>query len=189
MSAVHESFNGKNAPENRVQEVWTPEWIWDAVKIALGGEIACDPCAASKPEGWRAQLNITKPGAFQGLVQHNGMTGVCLDARGEDWDFPTIYVNPPYNDLRAWLEACCRAAYAGRAVVALVPDRARRKWWCDLTRSGERVMLAPVKFVGHSGTHLENMCLVAWRCVIPDLGKRENERHPVVAPIPYLGAV
>jgi hypothetical protein len=186
-----DSFTGKKKAlggtvgkpqDERQQEVWTPPEIWAVVLEALGGVVHLDPCASSRPEGWRAALNVTRPGVFDGLKQHGPLTGVSLDALAPavDWDADNLYMNPPFNDLRAWLTKAVATAATGRPAIALVPVRPRRVWWCNLTRTGERVYLAGVKFVGFDQAHPENMCLVGWNCTIPPMGALENERIAAV---------
>lgn len=98
----------------------TPHKYVDAVREVLG-EIHLDPCSnqwsivGAKHE-WRLP---------------------DIDGLKPDWDFPTIYVNPPYGSDPArgtkiidWLQKCSEANDEyGSEVIALVPIAANTKHW------------------------------------------------------------
>ena len=91
----------------------TPPKYVDAVRKVFGKAIALDPCSN--------QWSIVQAEIEYRLPEHDGLR--------ESWDYPTIYVNPPYGSdkqrgttIKHWLYKC---AYAhknhGSDVLALVP--------------------------------------------------------------------
>jgi hypothetical protein len=99
----------------------TPHKYVDAVKRMFGGEIALDPCS-NKHSIVGAQTEYRPP---------------FVDGLKASWDFPTIYVNPPYgNDkqygtkIKDWLAKCARANEShGSEVLALVPVATNTSHW------------------------------------------------------------
>ena len=99
----------------------TPKKYVDAVKKVFGGKIYLDPCSN--------EFSIVKAEIEYNLPQKNGLI--------ESWNFPTIYVNPPYgrnpeNDtsIRDWLERCARAQEKhGSEVIALIPVATNTGHW------------------------------------------------------------
>lgn len=98
----------------------TPEKYVRAVREVLG-EIQLDPCSnrwsiVNAKNEWR-------------LPEQDGLR--------QDWDFDTIYVNPPYGSDPArgtriidWLRKCSEAhTDKGSEVIALVPIAANTKHW------------------------------------------------------------
>jgi hypothetical protein len=196
------ALGGTVGGQAREQEAWSPVWVLDAAREALGGRIVLDPCGASAwclPEvckvdkqgrrqvarafvegGWFADVTLTGLGGYAGHSPHGGW---CAEADGlaVDWcQAGAVYVNPPYNVLGDWLAKILEAARAGCKVVALFPARPRRQWWCDATLKcpqAQTVFLSyDVRFQGYAQAHPENMCLVGWNCRIPLLGTRETWR-------------
>ena len=99
----------------------TPPQYVEAVKRVFGGEIELDPCS-NRESVVRAKCEFMLP-ETDGLVQ--------------EWDFPSIYVNPPYGadrargtTIRDWLAKCSfsRTEY-GAQVIALVPVATNTSHW------------------------------------------------------------
>lgn len=99
----------------------TPQKYVDAVKIVFGGRISLDPCSN--------QWSIVAAETEYSLPEHNGLK--------ESWDFPTIYVNPPYGadkeretTIKHWLYKCAHAhKHYGSEVLALVPVATNTSHW------------------------------------------------------------
>lgn len=107
-----------------ISQTWcTPPKYVHAVRKAFGGVIALDPC--SNPHSIvRAEIEYQLP-------ERDGLR--------DTWEYPTIYVNPPYGadrqrgtTIKDWLRRC---AYAheeyGSEVLALVPVATNTKHWKD----------------------------------------------------------
>ena len=103
------------------QDWGTPQKYVNAVKKVLGGEISLDPCSS--------KYSIVKARVEYMLPAHNGLR--------ESWDYPTIYVNPPYGinkkngtTIRHWLAKCAEAHKKyGSELLALVPVATNTGHW------------------------------------------------------------
>lgn len=75
--------------ESESDERATPLWLIQLLHSALGGLFDLDPCSGAEPEHAPiASTRFTK--------QINGLQ--------QSWaGYDTVYVNPPYSDLRSWL--------------------------------------------------------------------------------------
>ena len=99
----------------------TPKKYVDAIRNLFGGAIALDPCSN--------QWSIVEADTEYVLPAHDGLR--------ESWDFPTVYVNPPYGadrergtTIRHWLARCADAhEQYGAEVVALVPVATNTGHW------------------------------------------------------------
>jgi hypothetical protein len=99
----------------------TPHKYVEAVKEVFGGSIALDPC--SNP------YSIVRADTEYVLPRHDGLR--------ESWNFPTIYVNPPYGidhlrgtNINAWLRRCENAHRVhGSEIIALVPVATNTGHW------------------------------------------------------------
>lgn len=113
---------GRTVNSKNVNWCTPPKYV-EAVKKVFGGEIALDPCSNQ----WSivaAKVNFMLP-------QQDGLS--------EEWNFASIYVNPPYGadrerktTIKHWLYKC---AYAHKEyyaeVLALVPVAANTRHWKD----------------------------------------------------------
>ena len=92
-----------------------------AIRAFFGGSIALDPCS-NRFSIIGATVEYSLPSA-DGLV--------------ESWDYPTIFVNPPYGrdrerctTIRDWLRRCADSnARHGAGVLALVPVATNTRHW------------------------------------------------------------
>ena len=99
----------------------TPPQYVDAVKRVFGGEIDLDPCS--------------NPDSVVGAVREFRLPDE--DGLAQEWNFRTIYVNPPYGadrsrgtTIRDWLAKCAatRKNY-GAQIIALVPVATNTSHW------------------------------------------------------------
>ena len=99
----------------------TPEKYVDAVRRVFGGTIHLDPCS----NRWSV---------VDAYVEY------CLPTKDgllASWDYPTIYVNPPYGadkrrrtTIKHWLRRCADARKKhGSSVIALVPVATNTSHW------------------------------------------------------------
>ncbi len=107
---------------NTLSQAWgTPPKYVDAVKRFFGGTIALDPCSNASSVV-NAQTEYTLP---------------YTDGLKESWDFPTIYVNPPYGlnrergtRIKDWLYRCAVAHKTyGSEILALIPVATNTGHW------------------------------------------------------------
>jgi len=93
----------------------------NAVKKVLGGTISLDPCS-NVCSVVNAETNFILP-------EHDGLK--------ESWDYPSIYVNPPYGydkingtSIKQWLYKCAHAnKYYNSEVLALIPVATNTGHW------------------------------------------------------------
>ena len=107
---------------NSINKDWgTPKKYVDAVKQFFGGQIDLDPCS-SKHSIVGARVEYMLP-------DHDGLK--------ESWNYPTIYVNPPYGidrergtSIKDWLARCVQAHEEhGSEVIALIPVATNTGHW------------------------------------------------------------
>ncbi len=99
----------------------TPKKYVDAVKKVFGGSIHLDPASN--------EYSIVKAIVEYSLPHKDGLK--------ESWNYPTIYLNPPYGldkergtSIKQWLERCAKAhEIHGSEVIALVPVATNTGHW------------------------------------------------------------
>lgn len=99
----------------------TPAKYVDAVKKVFGGVISLDPCSN--------EWSIVNAETEYRLPDQDGLR--------ESWDYPTIYVNPPYGSdkerrttIKHWFYKCAYAhKHHGAEVLALVPVATNTRHW------------------------------------------------------------
>jgi hypothetical protein len=111
----------RTAAKKPKQSWGTPQNYADAI-TAFFGEIALDPCS-DRFAVIRARVEYHLP--TDGLV--------------ESWDYPTIFVNPPFGrdrergtTIRNWMRRCAEAHKVyGSEVIALIPVATNTRHWKD----------------------------------------------------------
>ena len=107
---------------NTLSQEWgTPAKYVEAVKRVLGGGIDLDPCSN--------EFSIVGATEEYSLPQHDGLK--------ESWDYPRIFVNPPYGidkergtSIKHWLYRCANARRNHESeVVSLVPVATNTGHW------------------------------------------------------------
>ena len=99
----------------------TPPKYVQAVKEVFGEKIDLDPCSS--------EYSIVEAETEYRLPEHDGLK--------ESWDYPTIYVNPPYGidkergtSIKHWLRRCAEAHEVyGAEVIALIPVATNTGHW------------------------------------------------------------
>lgn len=111
---------GRTVNSQSVNWCTPPKYI-DAVRAVFNNKIALDPCSN--------EWSIVNAETEYRLPDQDGLR--------ESWDFPTIYVNPPYGSdkdrrttIKHWLYKCAYAhKYYGSEVLALVPVATNTRHW------------------------------------------------------------
>lgn len=107
---------------NSISQEWgTPEKYVSAVRNFFGGHISLDPCSND--------YSIVHADTEYKLPLSDGLN--------ESWNFPTIYVNPPYGidkkrgtSIKKWLSKCAMAhKHYKSEVLALVPVATNTGHW------------------------------------------------------------
>lgn len=96
--------------QQRVQEVKTPQYILNALKQEFDLS-SFDPCPCPRPRG------------FNGLSADWAHLSAPQGA---------VYLNPPYDDIPAWLQKAHHEIQKGLTVVALLPARTHTKWFHEM---------------------------------------------------------
>lgn len=99
----------------------TPRKYVDAVTRMLGDPVALDPCSD--------EYSIVPARSTYMLPGSDGLS--------ESWDYPTVFVNPPYGadrergtTIKDWLRRCAQAHLEHQSeVLALVPVAANTRHW------------------------------------------------------------
>lgn len=107
---------------NSKSQSWgTPKKYVDAVRNFFGGDIALDPCSN--------EYSIVDALTEYRLPENDGLR--------ESWDYPTIYVNPPYGadrergtTIKNWLAKCALTHEKHNSeILALVPVATNTGHW------------------------------------------------------------
>lgn len=113
---------GRTVNSQSVNWCTPPKYI-NAVRKVFGGSIALDPCSN--------EWSIVKAETEYRLPEKDGLR--------ESWDYPTIYVNPPYGadklrqtTIKNWLYMCAHShKFYESNVLALVPVATNTRHWKD----------------------------------------------------------
>lgn len=94
--------------DDDAQTQFTPAYVLEPVRVALGGRIDLDPCTTGgNPCEADRFLTVEEDGLRCSWAPRPGLS---------------IYVNPPYGRAREpWVEKCVDAGRAGAGVVLLIP--------------------------------------------------------------------
>lgn len=111
---------GRNI-NSKSQDWGTPPQYVHAVKEVFDGKISLDPCSS--------EYSIVNAEVEYLLPQNDGLK--------DSWDYPTIYVNPPYGisktnntTIKHWLSRCATAHKKHNSeVLALVPVATNTGHW------------------------------------------------------------
>ncbi len=107
---------------NSQSQSWgTPQKYITAIKHFFGGNIALDPCSN--------EFSIVNAETEFMLPEHDGLR--------EDWNYPTIYMNPPYGadrkrgtTIKNWLNKCLIThKNYNSEILALVPVATNTAHW------------------------------------------------------------
>lgn len=109
---------------NTLSQDWgTPDKYVKAIREFFGGQIDLDPCSNKH--------SIVNAKREYRLPKDDGLR--------DSWDFPTIYINPPYGidkergtSIKNWLRRCAQANKEHKSeVLALVPVATNTRHWKD----------------------------------------------------------
>jgi site-specific DNA-methyltransferase (adenine-specific) len=122
------SEQAENIHFSQDSDEWaTPQWLFNALNKEFG--FTLDPCCV--------RSNAKCDHYF--TMQENGLL--------RDWGTETVFMNPPYSDVAAWMRKAYGAAQEGATVVCLIPSRTDTAWWHDYVMKGEiRLLRGRLKF-------------------------------------------
>lgn len=112
---------GRNNVESLSQHWCTPPKYVEAVRQVFAGSVALDPCSNKH--------SIVGADVEYSLPENDGLAAT--------WNYPTIFVNPPYGSdrergttIRHWLRKCAEAHLEHHSeVLALVPVATNTRHW------------------------------------------------------------
>lgn len=55
------------------------------------------------------------------------------------WCGNSIFVNPPYSDIKHWVESAYKNSKLGKTVVMLIPSRTDTRWWHDYVMKAKEI--------------------------------------------------
>jgi hypothetical protein len=118
--ATKTDFAGRSV-HSQSQTWCTPPKYVNAVRLMFDGKISLDPCSNDE--------SIVDADVKYVLPEKDGLK--------ESWNFPTIYVNPPYGadyergtSIKDWIGRCCLANSAHSSeVLALIPVATNTVHW------------------------------------------------------------
>lgn len=176
------ALSGMVGGQAREQTVLTPDWLLDAIRAVA--PIGLDPCTT--PENPCCAQTFC---SVEGASGRSQPSDVAMGFTGSDglqipWGWPIqraalgscVYVNPPYSDLKDWLQKCSAEANCGLGIYLLCPVRPQRRWFNEYTKGYTVVSLAPFPFKGHKSAFPAPLCLVCYNLPVPNLGKYETGR-------------
>ncbi|MCA1841478.1 MAG: phage N-6-adenine-methyltransferase [Actinobacteria bacterium] len=138
----------KQKPGRSVQSVQTPPDFMDAMKRHLGiRQFAID--LAASHDNSQAGLCFTEED--NSLIQEWPKVGWC-------------WLNPPYADIRPWVEKASYAAMEGTKIAMLVPASVGSNWWDTFVHDIAYVScLSPrLTFVGHKNPYPKDLALLLY---------------------------
>ena len=96
---------------------------------------------------------------FDPCPLHSGLEGI-----GAAWGHSN-FVNPPYSDIKIWVEECHRHWKLGDTVVMLIPSRTDTRWWHDYVMKATeiRFIKGRLKFGGAKNSAPFPSCIVIFK--------------------------
>lgn len=126
MSAAHRFDNAKRRrPEDHPNQVQlTPDYLLDPLRALMGG-IDLDPCTEpDNPVG-------------AAMFYHLPMDGCALS-----WNARTVFVNPPYGEVRKrWVDRCIAEAKQGTQIALLIPAATETQVFQQALMAAETVLI------------------------------------------------
>lgn len=112
---------GRHSAYSLSQHWCTPSEYVNAIRTFFNGSVSLDPCSN--------EYSIVKATTEYSLPETDGLV--------ESWNYPTIFVNPPYGKdrqrgttIRNWLQKCSEANSSYNSeVLALVPVATNTRHW------------------------------------------------------------
>lgn len=121
---------GQSTLFSRATDEWgTPLMFFNQLNDEFG--FTLDPCAT--PENRKCEKFFTK--------EEDGLT--------KDWAGEKVFVNPPYSDIKRWVEKCYQESdKPNTKVVMLIPSRTDTRWFHDFIykKSEVRFVKGRLKF-------------------------------------------
>jgi hypothetical protein len=143
----HNGILNRLKGQNKEQSIGTPAWFLELVYALLGNPVDLDPCDDGQRRV-RARHHCVWP--------HE-------DGRLHSWAGKTVFFNPPFEDLGAFLrKAFLSWWFQGSESLGLFPIRSHRKYW-KYARTASRICSLPsFAFHGHNQQAPFPLCIAYW---------------------------
>ena len=88
------------------------------------------------------------------------------------WEANSVFVNPPYSNIKLWAEACYHNSEVGTTVVMLIPSRTDTRWWHDYVMKATeiRFIKGRLKFDDQENPAPFPSCIAVFEAVIREEG-------------------
>lgn len=164
------------APRDRTQTEQVVGTPWEFIQAveSYRGELYCDVACNSK--NCKAPAYIADPRSFDPaipLTNAEGKTRMGLDGLTCPWPTPRPaqwnWMNPPFNDIPAWIEAIHRNR---TRTLVLVPASVGTVWYANLVQGQAAVdFLSPrITFEGSTTPYPKDLMLLAFDFGLLDMG-------------------
>ncbi len=121
------------------------------------------PCLTSKSDEWTTPEYVWKflqhiVGRFDFDAAATKANSICknftTDALNDKWNGQTIWLNPPYSQIKNFIREAYKQSCLGKTVVCLVPARTDTGWWHDYALKADQVIYlrGRLKFGGHQNS-------------------------------------
>jgi phage N-6-adenine-methyltransferase len=138
----------RQQPGTSKQDVRTPKNFLAAVKLRLGIDAFAVDLAASQSNTVAKQFYSERSNA---LIQPWVFDG---------WN----WLNPPFGDIRPWVQKACEESRLGAHTAMLVPAGVGANWWRDWVHGKARILLlnGRITFVGHKQAYPKDCALLIY---------------------------
>jgi len=156
--AVRSFFGARPGGQERPQDINTPESIIDSILQVWPEGIALDPCSNVHSIVLAEHRVIGRYNVFldEWITCHDPALDLPVNTPMGEGGGLTVYwpnytyVNPPYRDLKKWIDRGVR----GAEHLLLIPVRTLRTWWCETARRTAAIgLLKPVIFDGYDQSY------------------------------------
>ena len=147
------NLNNTTTPESEQDCAQTPWWFIESLESFTRLEIDLDVCCAA---------STAKADKFYSL--DNGNDGLLSDWKGIN------YCNPPYSDIKPWIEKATKESKSGSTTLMLIPDKPEVGYTRLAREHADTVMHMPFRlnFLRPDGTEF-----------LDKNGKKQGPKFPV----------
>ena len=123
-------MKGQETPFSHKGDEWeTPKWLFDK----LNSDFVFDIDAAATQE------NALAPGYF--TKEDDALKQDWFIDYGEDGIVKTVFLNPPYSKIAAFMKKAYEESLKGALVVCLIPCRTDTRYWHDYVMKASEIRL------------------------------------------------
>ena len=157
-----------------IQDRRTPKEIFDYYNKTYNFQL--DPCTSDEFPG-----NLETPHYF--TKEQDGLE--------QSWaEYGTIYVNPPFRDMKHWIRKCYEESLRGCIVVLLAPVKTDTAWWHEYALKADLIefIRGRVTFSGHDNPFIIGIAMLIyghpqkneWALPNKSMGHAQNLRSDLI---------